>query len=45
MPTVTCSSVLCLASMLYLPQYSTLGQIQHSAFEVYNMEIKVHFSL
>ena len=27
-------------------KYSTLGQIQHAAaFQVYNMEIKVHFSL
>ena len=42
-------------SVLYLPKcavlagnpantYSTLGQIQHAAaFQVYNMEIKVHF--
>ena len=29
-----------------LGKYSTLGQIQHTCtFEVYNMEIKVHFSL
>ena len=40
MLTVTCHIW---PSVLYFPE---LGQIQHtSAFEVYNMEIKVHFSL
>ena len=43
MLTVTCPSLLYLASVLYFLQ---LGQIQHTcAFEVYNMEIKVHFPL
>ena len=34
------------ANTAHLGKYSTLGQIQHAAaFQVYNMEIKVHFSL
>ena len=38
--------VLYVFSGTWANSYSMLGQIQHTcAFEVYNMEIKVHFSL
>ena len=45
----TCPSLLYLASVLYLPKcavFTGTGQIWHTCtFRVYNMEIKIHFSL